>query len=245
MNTVTNISRIGNLEVEWEEIKRGSLCGFHQKLFDLLDSCRKDKIPEYSIKDNTYSEIFKNDRIIILSKFKYIDEKDTSTVDKEIESIVEFFLNQNENTIIIACVDLASLNECHITEEYFSIPDDITKLSYQISNHGNILDDEGEIVPQVYFDDGPRVYIPSDDGVATGYFYSVPLLMVRTFKPIVYADENQNMVEVSKKLSNFKFSLDKSGFVSIYDNFRHVMQIPYLYIDNTFGFDIYQKLQKQ
>ena len=242
--TVTNISRIGNLQVNWEEFKRESLCGFHQKLFNLLDSHRRDIDSQYDPKDESYSEVIQNDRIVILSNFKYIDEGGSSLVNNEIEAIVEFFLHQNENTIVIAEVGLAALNECHIEEEYISIPDEITKLSYQISNHGNVLDEEGEIVPQVYFDDGPRVYIPSDDGIATGYFYSVPLLMVKTFNPIMDAGENQKMVKIASELTNFKSSLEKSGFVNIHDEFKHVLRIPYLYTDNTFGLSIYNKIDQ-
>lgn len=240
--TATHISQLGNLQISWEEFGRESLCGFHQKLFNLLDSHRREIDFQYDPKDDIYKEVIQNDRIVVLSNFKYIYER--ALVNNEITAIVEFFLRQNENTIIIAEVDLASLNECHIEEEYTSIPNEITNLSYQISNYGNILDDEGEMVPQVYFDDGPRVYIPSDDGVATGYFYSVPLLMVKTFNPIMDAGENQKMAKIAAELTDFKSSLEKSGFVNIHDEFKHVLRIPYLYTDNTFGLSIYNKIDQ-
>lgn len=241
--STSNISRIGNLEIFWEEFTRESLSSFHQSLFKLVDACRRDLDCEYDPKSDTYADIIADDTIIIMKNLKYCNNDGNRLVSVELKSLANFFISQNENAVIIAELELMQDSKFHIEEEYFPISDEITTRNYQVSNHGNILDEEGEQVPQIYFDDGPRVFIPSDDNVAYGYYYSVPLIMTKTFNPILEAGENTKMVKRSAELTDLRRSLEFVSFQNIHDEFNHVLTIPFLYTGYELGESISKKLR--
>ena len=139
-------------------------------------------------------------------------------------------------------MEIPNLYSANITEIYMDIPSNITTVPYQISNRGNVIDENGDIVTPIFFDDGPRIPIVKEND--TVMWYSIPYIMNKTFKPdlMVSEDKNDKIVELRKKYSIITSSLEKSNFFDGAVN--HIDCYTYINIDTAFGKSICDEISK-
>ncbi len=236
-----------HFKIHWSEVTRKDLkCTsdiiIAKPIFDIIDRIRKNKDPEYNTLID-YTGLLEKDKIIVITKIIPISDNKDELVDV-LKAFINFICatNKSYNIIIAYQMEIPNIYSANIAEFYIEIPSNITSIPYQISNHGNVLDENGNIITPIFFDDGPRVPIIKEDD--TVKYYSIPYIMNETFKPdlMVSEDKNDKIVEIRKNYSIITSSLERSNFFDGAVN--HINCYTYINMDTAYGKEICDEINR-
>ena len=175
----------------------------------------------------------------------HCDDGYESDISAALELFVKYLSRNAEylgDSSTIIATDVYCNTPSGVPEIFKPIPPDITTRNYQISNYGHVLDEEGNLVPYIYYDDGPRIPILSDNGCIEAY-YSLALLMAKTFDQSLSSTNNIQKILFDKEFENIKNIFENAGFKSINNYCEFTNSCAYVY-PNDIGSVILNQAKK-